>query len=443
MSGFYFLFWIAFNYSFRLYFRIIKIFNPCQKRYGRTIYVSNHQGGFMDPLLIAALRKPVVYFMVRSDVFNRYTSPFFRRLHMLPIFRQRDGVDTKDKNAKIFEKTNEILARNRNILIFGEGFTSDRIQRRLHPLKKGPVRIGFSALEYCDWKEEIYLQGLGINYTDFNRRGSDVLISAGVRIKLNDYKAAYQENPGKTIAEVTKLLENDMRSLITDVHDPEWADIHEDIMMLTRKGMHPQCYDASISLDNRWDYSKKLANWINAQSLSDLNQLSPLLEQIKHYKLHLQELNINENDRFEYINQRNVLMINFLHLLALLPFSVLGLLHAGIPYIAVKKWVEKAFKRPVFWGATKMVLGVVVVFLVNLPVLWFLPQFLPYTYGINLLLSVLYFLCIGIFTQAFLKSCELIKKTIRISHIKSINIENINKMNNEILEEIQLKIPVA
>ena len=156
-----------------------------------------------------------------------------------------------------------------------------------------------------------------------------------------------------------------------------------------------------------------------------------------------QELNINENDRFEYINQRNVLLINFLHLLALLPFSVLGLLHAGIPYIAVKKWVEKAFKRPVFWGATKMVLGVVVVFLVNLPVLWFLPQFLPYTYGINLLLSVLYFLCIGIFTQAFLKSCELIKKTIRISYIKSINIENINKMNKEILEEIQLKIPVA
>ena len=270
-----------------------------------------------------------------------------------------------------------------------------------------------------------------------------MLISAGVRIKLNDYKAAYHENAGKTIAEVTKLLENDMRSLITDVHDPEWADIHEDIMMLTRKGMHPQCYDASISLDNRWDYSKKLANWINAQSLSDLNQLSPLLVQIKHYKLHLQELNIIENDRFECINQRNVLLINFLHLLALLPFSVLGLLHSGIPYIAVKKWVEKAFKRPVFWGATKMVLGVVVVFLVNLPVLWFLPQFLPFTYGINLLLSVLYFLCIGIFTQAFLKSCEIIKKTIRIYFIKRINIESINKMNSEILEEIQLKIPVA
>jgi hypothetical protein len=195
----------------------------------------------MDPLIIASQRKPVVFFMTRSDVFTKLTRPILWAVHMLPIYRQRDGVDTKEKNAKIFEKTNQVLFRKRNILIFGEGFTDDRIQRRLHPIKKGPARIGFSALEYCKWEKEIFIQGLGVNYTDFNLRGSDVLIAAGTKIRLNDFREEFEENSAKAITEVTRILEADMRTLVTDVHDPELADIHEDLMMLTRKGMHPTC----------------------------------------------------------------------------------------------------------------------------------------------------------------------------------------------------------
>ena len=214
MRFLYLFLWFAFQYSFRLYFRKIKIINPSDYFFGRTIFVSNHQGSFMDPLIIASQRKPVVYFMTRSDVFNKFTRPILWAVHMLPIYRQRDGVDTKEKNAKIFEKTNRVLFRKRNILIFGEGFTDDRIQRRLHPIKKGPARIGFSALDYCNWEKEIFIQGLGVNYTDFNLRGSDVLIAAGTKIRLNDFREEFEENSAKAITEVTRLLEADMRTLL-------------------------------------------------------------------------------------------------------------------------------------------------------------------------------------------------------------------------------------
>jgi 1-acyl-sn-glycerol-3-phosphate acyltransferase len=80
--------------------------------FGRTIFVSNHPGSFMDPLIIAALRRPIVFFMTRSDVFNRFTKPIFWLSHMLPIYRQRDNVNTKEKNAVIFQKTNAILKGN-------------------------------------------------------------------------------------------------------------------------------------------------------------------------------------------------------------------------------------------------------------------------------------------------------------------------------------------
>ena len=42
-------------------------------------------------------------------------------LYMLPIYRQRDGVDTIKMNQKTFNKCYDILNQNGNIIIFPEG----------------------------------------------------------------------------------------------------------------------------------------------------------------------------------------------------------------------------------------------------------------------------------------------------------------------------------
>ncbi|MFM7596359.1 MAG: 1-acyl-sn-glycerol-3-phosphate acyltransferase, partial [Flavobacteriales bacterium] len=392
----YLFLWFAFHYSFRLYFRKIKNVNPSNYFFGRTIFVSNHQGSFMDPLLIASQRKPIVFFMTRSDVFTKFTKPLLWMVHMLPIYRQRDGVDTKEKNAKIFEKTNIVLKNNRNILIFGEGFTDDRIQRRLHPIKKGPARIGFSALEYCGWSKDIYLQGLGVNYTDFNLRRSDVLMAAGNKIRLNDFKSDYQENPSKTITDVTRILESDMRQLVTDVHNPELADTHEDIMMITRKGMHPICFEPTLSIESRWLYSKALAQWINGLTAEQLSSFHALAAQLNEYKQQLVSAGITENERFLSRTNAWKPMRSILKMVILFPAALLGALHAGWIYWLVKRWVETTFKRPVFWGSTKKVMSVFAVGILNLPCLFLMPIFLPWTFQVNLGISIMYFLAIGL-----------------------------------------------
>ena len=439
----YFLLWIAFHYSFRLYFRKIKLINPSNYFFGRTIFVSNHQGSFMDPLLIASQRKPIVFFMTRSDVFTKFTKPLLWMVHMLPIYRQRDGVDTKEKNAKIFEKTNMVLDKNRNILIFGEGFTDDRIQRRLHPIKKGPARIGFSALEYCDWKKDIFLQGLGVNYTDFNMRRSDVLIAAGEKIRLNDFKADYEENPSKTITEVTRMLETDMRQLVTDVHDPELADVHEDIMMLTRKGMHPTCFDKSLPIESRWLYSQALARWMNGLCEEQLLSFNPLIAQIDSYKKHLQTLGISENERFLSGTDSWRASSKVLKVLILSPFALLGALHAGWVYFLIKKWVETTFKRPVFWGSTKKVMAIFAMVLLNLPVFFILPYVLPWSFQSNLLFSIAYFLAIGVFAQSFLTVIRELSYLKRYSKVKVINLKELNQTHAQLLDAITSHIPIA
>jgi 1-acyl-sn-glycerol-3-phosphate acyltransferase len=165
------------NYSLRIYFRTIQLINNPKQFFGRTIYVSNHAAAFMDPLVVGALGRPIVFFMTRADIFNKWTNPFLWMAHMLPIYRQLDGENTKFKNDKVFNRSARILQGGRNLLIFGEGFTDDEFKRRLKPVKKGAIRIGFYTLQKYNWKKKVYVAALGCNYSSPNLLRSDLLIS--------------------------------------------------------------------------------------------------------------------------------------------------------------------------------------------------------------------------------------------------------------------------
>lgn len=73
---------------------------------------------------------------------------------MIPIYRQHDGGNSTEKNIESFRKATEVLNGNRSLLIFGEGMTDDVFERRMKPLKKGALRIGFTALEGTNWKKK-------------------------------------------------------------------------------------------------------------------------------------------------------------------------------------------------------------------------------------------------------------------------------------------------
>ena len=366
MRPLYFIFWFGLSFSFRLFFRRIKEVRPSKSRFGRTIFVSNHPSSFLDPLVVSRLRKPIVYFMTRSDVFNRFTRPFFWLAHMLPIYRQQDGGNSQEKNKKVFKKATETLARNRNLLIFGEGITDDIFERRLKPIKKGAMRIGFTALEDLDWKVEIRVQGVGINYTNPGILRSDVLLAAAEPILLNDYKDAYLENPSKVISELNRELEQRMQAQITHVKSDEHVLLHEQIMMLNRKGMHVDCYDPQLSLEARWLYSQKLAAYLNALSEDQNENIASIKNQINTYLDSLRKLGLKEAELYWFAIQKNWRLLTFFKLIIQLPLFILGLLHIALPTLWVKSFVEKKLKRPVFWSSTKMTMLMVLLPLWNI-----------------------------------------------------------------------------
>ena len=439
MRFLYFILFFTLKYSLRIYYPRNKTINSPKGFLGRTIYVSNHAASFMDPLVVASMRQPIVFFMTRSDVFTRFTRPILWAAHMLPIYRQHDGVDTKDENTKVFDQCARILSYGRNLLIFGEGFTDDVFIRRLKPLKKGAARIGFNALEKLNWKKKIYLAAVGCNYSDPNTIGSDILVSTSKRICLNDYQQEFMENPNKVITDVTKLLENMLKEQITHIEDKNMANFHENTMKLTRKGMNALHSNTKIPLVKRWHYSQNLANWLNQQTAESLEKLAQLKNEMESYFSLLRKLRMNENYVFELSQHHTLNRTKEVILLVLLaPFALLGILHCGLPYILIKRFVEKSFKRRVFWGSVKLILGMIVMGLINIPIPFLFFNFVYPSY----LLGFLYYVLIGLFGLAAYKWWKNFLQFREKGVVMKTDVTKIVAKRNALLEQIEATIPI-
>lgn len=434
----YFILFFTLKYAFRVFYRRIKTVNNPVQFLGRTIYVSNHPASFMDPISVASLRWPIVFFMTRSDVFTPISRPFLWACQMLPIYRQHDGGDTRGKNDEVFKRASNVLIYGRNLLIFGEGFTDDVFIRRLKPVKKGAAKIGFQTLEKINWKKKIYIAAVGSNYTEPNLMRSDLLIAASERICLNDYREMYEENPNRAIMAVTKRVEELMQQQITHVEDKNLAEFHEQLMMLTRKGMNPRSYDPSISLERRWKYSQNLANWLNKQTVEEDATLNQLKEDSDSYFKLLKRMRLE--DRYVYWKQTNPggsRLKEILLLVLLFPFGVLGFIHMAPWYFLIKRFVEKSFRRKVFWGSVKLVMGKIVMGLANIPYIFLFYHFIYPSWW----LALAYYFSLGILGLAaymWFRNLEYFKAK---GVVKKTNIASFIQRREELVQRVEAVLP--
>jgi hypothetical protein len=394
----------------------------------------------MDPLVVASYNSPILFFMTRSDVFTPISRPILWAAHSLPIYRQHDGLNTKNENEKAFATCIKVLKGGRNLLVFGEGFTDDIFVRRLKPVKKGAVRIGFITLEAINWKEKVYLAAVGCNYSDPNEMRSDVLVSTSDKICLNDYKEQFEANPNKVINELTKKIESLMREQITHVEDKNWLNFHENIMKLTRKGMNAKHSNTKIPLIERWKYSKRLANWLNEQKEEQLENLQGLKDEMERYFSLLRKLKVNENYVHEIsVNGKLNRKKEIAYLFILFPFALLGFVHCSIPYFIVKGFVEKTFKRRVFWASVKLILGMIFMGLINIPFIFLFYHFVFPSYW----LGFLYYALIGVLGLAaymwWINFVRFKEKGV----IGKMDLSKIVSKRKELLDKIHVQIPVA
>lgn len=157
------------------------------------LFLSNHQNGLLDALLIATKTGRFSYFLTRAAVFKKpLVSWFLHSLNMRPVYRVRDGWKTITKNKSVFSNTVHLLHANNAVTIFPEG--NHNLERRVRPLSKGFTRIILEfRLLYPN--QAIQLIPIGLNYQDPKTMGSNVSVYFGEAIAsksynhLNDFEA--------------------------------------------------------------------------------------------------------------------------------------------------------------------------------------------------------------------------------------------------------------
>ena len=168
-----------------IYFSSVRVFGKENiPKNGGIVFSPNHQGAFLDPLLVGAFVPGNLFSLTRGDVFVPPYKWVFEAMQMLPVYRIRNGFSSLKNNDATFAKCHEILGRAQNIMMFSEGLHHKEMY--LYPVSKGSSRLVFKAQQKHPMTP-LYLVPIGINYQDYNRPRKGLQLVFGKAIHIQPF----------------------------------------------------------------------------------------------------------------------------------------------------------------------------------------------------------------------------------------------------------------
>ena len=189
---FYYFIKYTIKFTTHCYFRKIKIYGRENiPKNGGVLFSPNHQGAFLDPLLVGCNIKRPITSLTRSDVFGGPLQWFMDALNMLPVYRIRNGYANLKKNEAIFEQCKNLLSKNQWIMMFSEAAHHDEFY--LQSLSKGSSRLAYEAQENSD--NPIYIVPVGINYGHKRKPFCDLHLVFGKAISVKTFIGTVDKKP--------------------------------------------------------------------------------------------------------------------------------------------------------------------------------------------------------------------------------------------------------
>jgi glycerol-3-phosphate O-acyltransferase / dihydroxyacetone phosphate acyltransferase len=324
-----------------------------------VIVAPNHPNAFMDAIVLAVHTRQQLHFLVRSDVFNTPLKRFFLgQLNQHPIYRIQEGADNLHKNEETFRLCNELLARNKTILIFPEGICIQ--ERRLRKLKKGLARIVFGAEASMDYKMDLLVVPIGINYENPKKFRSKLLIEYGKPIHVSDYVKNYLSEPARTINDFTRDVEDSMAELLTIIPDKNIDRLVTDIEEVYKKDLIE-----SKGLDPRnLQHDRAVTNEM-AQAVDHFHKQRPerterFGEKIDAYLKELKKRNLRDH----LLKPSNIEKMSFgrsaLEFIGLwfgMPLYVIGLINHYLPWVLGYRIANNTAKNVEFHSSVNVASG--------------------------------------------------------------------------------------
>lgn len=320
------------------------------------IFAPNHQNSLMDALAILFAANRAVVFLARADIFRK---PRIARilyfLRILPVYRTRDGVDTKESNDEIFKRTVELLHAGTPLAMMPEGVHSPI--KRLQPLKKGICRIAFMAAEATQFDRELLIVPVGLDYTNRDHAGTHLLINYGKPIRVSDYYELYRENQQQAIVQLRNDLAEAMKTEMIHVEQEAY---YQAILSAAQIALGRYLREENIKPD-------RLRNFRALQHI--LNHLNQAIEVDSLNPGHLQEAVSSYQRMLDHEKMQDVLLakkavawpvlfVKAIAALLLLPLQLYGMVTNAVPYWLPQYFSGKA-KDPQFISSINYVLSFV------------------------------------------------------------------------------------
>ena len=214
---------------------------------GGYIIAPCHQQALMEPLAVLCFAPKPPVFLARADIFAKPTlRAILTFLRILPVYRIRDGQKNLGKNQAIFDQSRDVLVDGYPLCLMAEG----RHNNRHHLLKmgKGMFRIAGEA-QLRMGEQPLYIVPTGIDFDDYERPYSNVVVNIGKPIAVQPFMEKYKEDEPVALNEMREALTKALSPLMHDVRDEE----HYDEIMHLCKTMNREMREREGLRNTAWN----------------------------------------------------------------------------------------------------------------------------------------------------------------------------------------------
>ena len=160
---------------------------------GYVIWGANHTNALMDPMVLLSTSTQRKVFVARADIFKKsWARKALTFLRVMPIYRIRDGISAVKQNDESIAQATGVILDGVPFVIYPEATHTPK--HSLLKLSKGIFHIAESVIVQSQGKP-VYIQPIGIEYGDYFRFRTTVLIRFGKPINISAFMAEHSEDP--------------------------------------------------------------------------------------------------------------------------------------------------------------------------------------------------------------------------------------------------------
>lgn len=361
------------------------------------IVVSNHQNSLNDALAILySMDIRRLRFLARADVFKHpIASKVLYYFGLLPVFRQRDGMENVKNNLNVFSEIEDLIINGNTIVLYPEAMHQDR--HFLGRFYLSYTRLAFGAAERSGFEKEIFILPSANHYSDYYDIHEDIMQVYGTPISLKPYYELYKEQAREAQMQVNDLVRAQVDSLMLNIEDEEnYEAIYFLLNTYGRKFAHDHKANPRV-LPEKLKTDQKLVSLLKDAYEKDPIQLKELYTKVLKYQNELNELKISD-DLVERRVTFTELMLSLFAFILTFPLFVYGFIHYVIPYnipkLLTRKIKDRLLHPSVFVGLNALIL---------IPLLYIIYFILCLIISKSIIIALIYLVTLPLFARYALR----------------------------------------